>query len=443
MDGQARRAFSLTIGAHAGTLSVSVLPIVLTIIYIALLLLLAVISATETAIHTARDLERRLELAGEGGVARKLRQITANPFVQLHRTLLLSATLNLALAAMGLHFVIGPLRAWGWSPWAAGGLLFAITIIVGDIAPKFIAARSPTSVLMGSLRLLTPLHVVLDPISRWADRATDWLISHIVPPRLKVRVPMTREEFETLVEMREEQGLLEPAEAAMVREALDIERLTVRDCMVPRMDLTLISSDERPEKVSQYLEQPARRFVVVYGETPDSVEGVVDTDAWRLAGRPDWLTLVQSVPFVPETMPVLDALDQHLRQSQGPVLILDEYGGLEGMLTQEEVADWLLYEAAPWQGEETEIRDLGGGRFLMDGGTRIDDVAEALGITLPSGGLDSIGGLVFNHLGHAPKAGERVQLDNLEIKVRRVVRARVQQVEVRVKGTPGTNQADT
>ena len=79
----------------------------------------------------------------------------------------------------------------------------------------------------------------------------------------------------------------------------------------------------------------------------------------------------------------------------------------------------------------------------MDGGTRIDDVAEALGITLPSGGLDSIGGLVFNHLGHAPKAGERVQLDNLEIKVRRVVRARVQQVEVRVKGTPGTNQADT
>ncbi len=81
--------------------------------YLVLLLLLAVISATETAIHSARDLEERLDCAGEGGVARKLRSITANPFAQLHRTLLLSATLNLALAALGLHLVSGPFRALG------------------------------------------------------------------------------------------------------------------------------------------------------------------------------------------------------------------------------------------------------------------------------------------------------------------------------------------
>ncbi|HYF36528.1 MAG TPA: CNNM domain-containing protein [Prosthecobacter sp.] len=410
--------------------------LILALVYLALLLLLAVLSATETAIHSARDLEPRLDTAMAGGVARKLRSITANPFAQLHRTLLLSATLNLALAALGLHLITGPFRAFGWNPWVSGGLLFVATVLIGDVVPKFLAARAPSPVLLGSLRLLTPLHVVLDPLSTLADRATDALIHRFISSRLKTRVPMTRDEFETLVEMREEQGLLEAAEASMIREVLDIERLTVRDCMVPRMDLTLMSAEERPEKIGSLLEQTPSRFVVVYGETPDMVEGVVDTQAWKVAGRPPWKTVMQSVAFVPETMPVLEALDQHLRETQFPVLIVDEYGGLEGMLSQEEIADWVLYEAAPWQGEEAEIRELGGGRYLVDGGTRIDDVAEALGISLPSAGLDSIGGLVFNQLGHVPKAGERIQMENVEIKVRRVVRARVQQLELRVKTPP-------
>jgi CBS domain containing-hemolysin-like protein len=405
------------------------------LIYIALLLLLAVISATETAIHSVRDLDLRADASVNSGVARKLLSINSNPFVQLHRTLLLSATLNLALAALGLHLISGPFRTFGWNPWISGILLFFATVLVGDVVPKFLAARSPSPVLLGSLRLLTPLYVVLDPLSTLADRATDALIRRVISPRLKTRVRMTRDEFETLVEMREEQGVLQSAEAAMIREVLDIEELTVRDCMVPRMDLTMLSADDRAEKIAGVLEHTPSRFVVVYGETPDMVEGVLDVQAWKMAGRPAWRTCLESTAFVPETMPVLDALDQHLRKTPLPVLIADEYGGLEGMLSQDEIADWVLYEAAPWQGEEAEIRDLGAGRYLVDGGTRIDDVNEQLGVLLPSGGIDSIGGLVFNHLEHVPKQGERLQFGDVELKVRRVVRARIQQLELRVKPT--------
>jgi len=405
------------------------------IAYLALLSLLAIISATETAIHMARDLELQADRAREG-VARKLRRIVANPFVQLHRTLLLSATLNLALAALGLHLVSGPMVTFGWNPWIAASLLFIGTVLIGDMMPKFLAARSPSAVLLGSLRMLNPLRSVLDPISTLADRSTEALIRRIVPQRVKTRLPITLDEFETLVEMREEQGLLDSAEASMIREALEIERLTVRDCMVPRVDLTLMSAFEKPEKNAAVLEQSAERYVVVYGENPDVVEGIIDTVAWRLAGRPAWANMLRPVAFVPETMPVLDVLDEHLQSSPQPVLIVDEYGGLEGMIGQDEIADWLLYEAAPWQGEGAEIRDLGNGRYLLEGGTRLDDVAEELQIALPaSGGLDTIGGLVFNLLGHQPKPGERVHLDEADLKVRRVVRARILQVELRLKKT--------
>ena len=414
--------------------------LVASLLYFALLLLLAVISATETAIHSARDIEAQLLAAGEGAVARKLRAITANPFAQFHRTLLLSAALNLALAALGLWIVTGPLRALGWNAWLTSSVLFLATVLLGDMAPKFFAARNPSVVLLGSLRLLHPLRNVLDPLAALVDRTTDVLLQKFVTRHMKTRMPVTRDEFETLVEMRQEQGLLDSDESAMIHEALDIEALTVRDCMIPRVDLALMSSEDSPQKTAAILEKAASRFVIVYGETPDSVEGVIDTSAWKLANRPEWRTLLRMPSFVPETMPVLEALEHHLQGDEQPVLIADEYGGLEGMITRREIADWLLYEAAPWHGETSEIRDLGGGRFLLDGGTRLDHLKKELGleldIDLDVGGIDTIGGLVFNQLGHVPKPGERISIDNVDIKVRRIVRARIQEVELRLKPKP-------
>jgi len=412
------------------------------LLYFALLLLLAVISAAETAIHSARDIEAQLLAAGEGAVAQKLRAITANPFAQLHRTLLLSAALNLALAALGLWIVTTPLRALGWNPWLTSSILFLATVLLGDMAPKFFAARNPSVVLLGSLRLLHPLRNVLDPLAALVDRTTDALLQKFVTRHVKMRMPVTRDEFETLVEMRQEQGLLDSDESAMIHEALDIEALTVRDCMIPRVDLALMSSEDSPQKTSTILEKAASRFVIVYGETPDSVEGVIDVGAWKLANRPEWRTLLRAPAFVPETMPVLEVLEHHLQKDEQPVLIADEYGGLEGMITRREIADWLLYEAAPWHGEASEIRDLGGGRFLLDGGTRLDHLKEELGVDLMADGIDTIGGLVFNQLGHVPKPGERISIDTADIKVRRIVRARIQEVELRLKTQPAADSAE-
>lgn len=407
------------------------------LLYFALLLLLAVISAAETAIHSARDVEAQLLAAGEGAVARRLRAITANPFAQLHHTLLLSAALNLALAALGLWIVTGPLLAMGWNVWLTSSVIFLATVLLGDMAPKFFAARNPSVVLLGSLRLLHPLRNVIDPLASLVDRTTDVLLQKFVTRHIKTRMPVTRDEFETLVEMRQEQGLLDSDDSAMIHEALDIESLTVRDCMIPRVDLALMSSEDSSQKTTAILEKSVGRFVIVYGETPDSVEGVLDTNAWKLANRPDWRTLLRTPAFVPETMPVLEALEHHLQREEQPVLIADEYGGLEGMITRREIADWLLYEAAPWHGETSEIRDLSGGRFLLDGGTRLDHIKQELGVSfdldLDVSGIDTIGGLVFNQLGHVPKPGERLSLDDADIKVRRIVRARIQEVELRLK----------
>jgi putative hemolysin len=410
------------------------------LLYGSLLLLLAVVSAVETAIHSVRDVDGAgggtpTDEGQESGLKLRLRKIRQNPFDQLQQTLLLSAALNLALALLGLYAVTGPLRALGWNPWIVAPIGFGLTVLVGDAMPKLFAARRAQELLVVGNRLLLPVRMVVDPLAHWAERLADAVLRKLVPQGMKTRAGMTRDEFETLVEMREEQRVVTADEAAMIREVLDLEGLNVRDAMVPRVDVPLAFSGRDEAGVRGALEAATGRFVVVHGDTPDVVEGVVDTLAWRLEGRPPYKEMLQPPVFVPETLALLDALERHLGQASAAVLVVDEYGGLEGLISQEEIADWLLHEAAPWLGEEVEIRELEPGRWLLDGGARLDHIEEVAGCCLtPEGaeGIDTVGGLVFKLLGHVPKPGERVAAGEATLKVRRMARARVKQLEMRM-----------
>ena len=413
------------------------------LIYLSLLFLLAAVSATETAILTTREVGARALAAQSDTVRRQLQSITSNPFPHLHRALLLSAALNLALAALGLFLVIGPLREFGWNPWLSAGALVAASIFIGDIAPKFVALRSPAQILISSTRLLKPARVILDPLSSAVERISEIIVRTLVPKTIKMRHPITQDELETLIEMREEQGSLDEAEAAIIREILNVSTLSVRDCMVPRVNLPLLAVTDIAREGAAILEKADSRFVVVHGDTPDAVHGIIDVHAWKLAGRPAIMGLIKPPVFVPETLSAMDALDRHLSGTARCVLIVDEYGGLEGMVSQEEIVDWLLYDAAPWQGEGGEIRELGPGRYLMDGATRLDHIEDELSVTLSAEGIDTIGGFVFTQLGHLPKPGERITSGGTDIKVRRVSRSRVQQVEVRLpdRNEPGREES--
>jgi putative hemolysin len=409
----------------------------LSIVYVSLLLLLAVVSALETAIHSVREVEGKEfsseKNLGESALERRLRNIRQNPFVQLQQTLLLSAGLNLALALLILYAVSGPMREQGLRVWVWAPILFGTMVLVGDALPKFFAVNRSADLLVIGSRLLVPVRAILDPLARLAEWLADRILGRIVPARVKVRSFMTRDEFETLVEMRQEQAVLTRDESAIIREVLDLEALIVRDAIVPRVDLPLVSLSEGCEPVTAFLERAGGRFVVVHADTPDVVEGVVDALAWKLEGRPPWREVMRPPVFVPETMAMLNVLARHLPDASSVVLVVDEYGGLEGLVSQEEIADWLLHEAAPWLGEDAEVRELEPGRYLLDGGARLDHIQDETGVALApeeAEGIDTIGGLVFKLLGHVPKAGERLKIGAVQVKVRRMARARVKQVEL-------------
>jgi CBS domain containing-hemolysin-like protein len=407
-----------------------------------LLLLLMLVSALERALHALHGVDAGSHSTLPESLARQVRSMAANPFVSAHRLLLLSALLNLLLCVVVISLVHGPLAGGMLPAMPLMALLLGAGVLLGNVAPKLLAGLAPQRVLLVALRLLGPLARATDPLLGWAERLTDALLQRLPAVRFKSRLPMTREEFETLVETRRQAGQADWAALGMILEALELEQLMARDCMVPRVDLALLGRDDAPARAQRVLDQSAGRYAVVYGETPDAVIGVVDVNAWRLAGRPHWGQLLQSVGFVPETMPMTEVLEQHLLQSPLPVLLVDEYGGFEGLISMEELADWLLSDVAPWGREGGEVRELAPGRLLVDGGARVEDVERWLNSSLPNRGVDSIGGLVFTELGHVPKAGERLRLGEFDFKVRRVVKARILELEIRTKLQAAQPSAD-
>jgi len=160
---------------------------------------------------------------------------------------------------------------------------------------------------------------------------------------------------------------------------------------------------------------------------------VIDVDAWRMAGRPAWQTIEQDPVFVPGTMPVLDALRDLLSREGSAVVIVDEYGGLEGMLPRRNLVERLLGKVAPSQTTESNIQSFSNGHYLVSGATRVDEVERELDVSLDAEGIDTISGLVFNRIGYLPKPGETHEIGPLVVKVKRIARNRIQQLEIFVK----------
>jgi len=128
-------------------------------------------------------------------------------------------------------------------------------------------------------------------------------------------------------------------------------------------------------------------------------------------------------------MRALDLLKLFLTHPQGLAIVVDEFGGTEGIITMNDIVDEILSEAAPSGGDvDLYIEPLENGKFLVSGDARLDDLREHLGFELEADGIDTIGGLVFNRLGYLPTEGTRIELPRLTVTVRRASRKRIEEL---------------
>jgi CBS domain containing-hemolysin-like protein len=327
--------------------------------------------------------------------------------------------------------------------WLTAIVIFAIVVLLCDLIPKLLALSAPYRLsTIGAFTLQASVRF-LDRVGSMLESASEVIVDFVTPARLRTRTRLSDEEFGALVEIGEEEGTLHEAEGEMIQEIIKMGDKTAKDCMTPRVDSFALADDLTNEQAIGQLKERRYRRVPVYADTPDNVVGIIDVKRFLLDPSEHYTETLLAPSFVPETMSALDLLKLFLTHPQGLAVVVDEFGGTEGIITMSDIVEEILSDAAPRGGDpDLYIEPLDDGKFLVSGQARLDDLREYLGFELEADGIDTIGGLIFNQMGSLPPEGTRIELPRLTVTIRRTSRKRIKEL-VLEKTTCVEDQTDT
>ncbi|MGI9115015.1 MAG: hemolysin family protein [Chthoniobacterales bacterium] len=392
-----------------------------------LLVCSALFSGLETALFALRAHQlRRLE-ANHPTLAPFIASFRENPRRVLALILLGSTFVNVILVVLCLAVLWqGPHSAL--PQWLVALLLFAVIVFVCDLIPKLFALAVPyrlSTLGVFALRALLPL---LATVGSALETISVAIVELVTPTHLRTRSHLSDEELETLIEIGAEQGTLRESEGEMIQEVFKLGDKTAKDVLTPRVDTFALPDDLTNEDAIARLKGRRHRRVPVYADSPDNILGIVDVKSFLLHPAEHYTEMLIPPSFVPETMRALDLLRSFLTHPQGMAIVVDEFGGTEGIVTLSDIIEDIISDAAPLGDAELYIEPLDDGRYLVNGNARLDDLSERLGFELEADGIDTIGGFVFNQLGYLPQPGAELETPRLKITVRRVARRRIEEL---------------
>src|ERR1700737_5516003 len=196
----------------------------------------------------------------------------------------------------------------------------------------------------------------------------------------------------------------------MIQEIIKLGDKTAKDCMTPRVDTFVLPDNLTNEEAIARVKERRHRRVPVYVDTPDQILGIIDVKTFLLHPPEHYTETLLLPSFVPETMKALELLKLFLTHAQGLAVVVDEFGGTEGIITLADIVEEILSDALPRGDADLYIERLHDGKFLVSGNARLDDLSEHLGFDIEAEGIDTIGGLVLNRLGYWPAWGRGLGL---------------------------------
>jgi magnesium and cobalt transporter len=250
---------------------------------------------------------------------------------------------------------------------------------------------------------------------RWLERISALLL----------REPEDREQLIELLHSAFEKNLLDADALAMIEGVMQVSEMQVRDIMIPRSQMDVIDITDAPEKFIPFVIETAHSRFPVIDENKDDIIGILlAKDLLRYYAGEDFNVrdMLRPAVFIPEAKR-LNVLLKEFRSNRNHIaIVVDEYGGVAGMVTIEDVLEQIVGDIEDeYDFDETEdniIRDHNG-RYRIKALTEIADFNEALGTSFSDEEFDTIGGLVVSKLGHLPKRGEQVSFDGLKFAVLR------------------------
>ena len=316
-------------------------------------------------------------------------------------------------------------------------VMTVLIVIFGEILPKSVAMIYSENVLIWSAPILRILAFLISPFA-WSMKKFVSMIGILFHMNLNAQqVFVTRDEFEQLVKIGEESGAIEANERKMIDGIIDFDETKIHEIMIPRTDILMLeANDTLLEAVKLFIDHGHSR-IPVYEETPDNITGILyvkDTLKNLLASDLECSVkdLLRKPIFVPETMRTSEVLESMRRDHIHIAIIVDEYGGVAGLVTMEDILEQIVGEIQDeYDQESPEIQKLEDNSYLIEGATSLEDINEELGSNFESEDAESLGGLVLILSGSFPAEGEIFECGGWQIKVLEIEDHRIKMLSLK------------
>src|SRR5438128_8327827 len=390
-------------------------------------------------------------LAEEGNV----RAVFAN-LVRVHLDAYLSATqLGITLASLALgwigeqflvsilepFFALAQIHSHAFATSVSVALAFIgitfLHIVFGELGPKYTAIANPLSI---SLRLVRPLgafYVLFKPAIWLLHKSSNFLLQTVLrrQPVPSTELVHSEEELRLILEQSEKSHEVSPLGHSLLMNVLDLRDRVVRDIMTPRGEIVYLNlEDDFETNVKKAIESRHTRFPLCR-ENLDNTVGLIHIKELLPMMRdphPDLLKIKRELIPLPEMMPLEKLLKLFLTRHAHLAMVVDEYGGTVGMVTMENVLEELVGDIQDeFDAEKEEFHKINENEFVVDGALGLYELRDAFGLELDSADVSTIGGYVTHLLGHLPKQGEQVRIDNYVGTVSQSDARRVRQLHFR------------
>ena len=399
---------------------------------IILIMLSGYFSASEMAFTSVNKIRlMNMEANGNKRAGAVLRA-TEN-FDKLLSTVLVGNNIvNITSASIATLFFNSLIKSANLATTVSTVVMTVVVLIFGEITPKLFAKEKPEACAMLFYPLLKMLMIVLTPInlifSGWK-----WLLRKIF--KFEKTSTVTEGELLTIVETAENEGELQEHESQLIRSAIEFEDLDVKDIMIPRVNVIAVEENSDMESVYDKFVQHGFSRMPVYAGNIDAVVGIIhEKDFYALLhdGGKDIKSIIQSSVCVSSSMKISTVLRMLQKAKVHMAIVVDEFGGTEGIVTLEDILEELVGEIYD-EHDEIEIlfKKVDDKTFIVSGDENVEDMYEKLALPAPDD-IESttVSGYITELMDKIPQAGEKLSLKDIEIEVTKASAKHVQEVKV-------------
>ncbi|WP_395640363.1 hemolysin family protein [Pseudolysinimonas sp.] len=397
-------------------------------VFVAIAVLLVAFGGLLAAADAALSTLSRIDLADLAAHSRFKKSLLAiaadaGPHVTaLNFMRVLSETTAAVLVTLAFAIV---LTDWWWVLLAAGAVMTATTFVLVGSSPRSVGRAHARPILAFAAPIVRFLRLLLGPLAVGLVR----LGNRVTPGRPPVVTFSSEEQLLSMVDEAVEADVLEQDDRELIHSIFEWGDTVVREVMVPRTDMDTLDGDDTLDVAMREFLRTGHSRMPVVGKDADEVFGVLylrdvarlsfeqPLDAANLTAR----DLAREPEFVPESKKADDTLRQMQLKSIHVALVVDEYGGIAGLVTLEDLIEELVGDISDEYDRETpDVAHLGGGVFRVSARLPLDELGDLFGIELEDDEVDSAGGLLSKSLGRLPDPGSTVEVSGLKLRAERI-----------------------